>query len=632
MQELGWASLEVIPTVKGFDSKLSSQTNPLLARAGTKGGLTFGNSAGKSMTHGFLTHAKAAAIGAGAILGGVAAIGIKFGKDSLQGYEDHLRVVGITKSAIKATGGAANITAKQVGNLTDSLERQTGVDGDLIQQGANMLLTFKNVRNDAGKNNDIFNQSVSILTDMSTAMGTDAKSSAIQLGKALNDPVKGITALSRVGVTFDDQQKKQIANFVKQGQAANAQKIILKELSSEFGGAAKAQETMGDRVLVSYHALQDEVGKALLPEVKRFERFLATDGIPAAEHYFRVFKREGIPQVKTFVHEAEPLVKSILPAIGTGFKDVAGFLKDAAPYAKKTIDAFNSVPDWAQKSIVLGVGATALAKKTGVLSIGKNLLSKAGSGGGGIVSAIKGTPADPVFVVVTNPSGGLPGVGGGGAKGPLGDVPKGARWLPMLGQAGVLGFALAVDVKGGQTAFNDVRRSASRFGFGQSAPTAGGNETQWQINHGPHLDFGKMMMEANGSFKSATNTVDALNASLAKTSRGIDLVGTRGGKSFATLTKGGGEYKALLSTLPNRVQTAILAPGMVKTQGDIDALRKKYGLTPRQVKTAVELTGISEAKRRVDEIRAYAGRHIPVELSIELAPRRGAALDNVRRP
>ena len=33
------------------------------------------------------------------------------------------------------------------------------------------------------------------------------------LGKALNDPVKGITALGRAGVTFTDEQKKQIKQW-----------------------------------------------------------------------------------------------------------------------------------------------------------------------------------------------------------------------------------------------------------------------------------------------------------------------------------------------------------------------------------------------------------------------------------
>jgi hypothetical protein len=99
------------------------------------------------------------------------------------------------------------VSAAQVHDLATSIEGQTSTAAESIQSGANMLLTFKNIRNEAGKGNDVFNQSTKTLVDMSRAMGTEPQQAAIQLGKALNDPVKGISALSRVGVTFTDEQK-----------------------------------------------------------------------------------------------------------------------------------------------------------------------------------------------------------------------------------------------------------------------------------------------------------------------------------------------------------------------------------------------------------------------------------------
>ena len=102
------------------------------------------------------------------------------------------------------------------------------------------MLTFKNIRNEAGKGNDIFNQTTGIMADMSVALGQDTNSSAIQLGKALNDPIKGITALSRVGVSFTEGQKDQIKSLVESGKRTKAQKLILRELNSEFKGSAEA--------------------------------------------------------------------------------------------------------------------------------------------------------------------------------------------------------------------------------------------------------------------------------------------------------------------------------------------------------------------------------------------------------
>ena len=70
---------------------------------------------------------------------------------------------------------------------------------------------------ETGKNNDIFNQATSILTDMSAMLGGSINSNAIKLGKALNDPVKGVTALQKVGVSFTADQKEQIKTLVWRG-------------------------------------------------------------------------------------------------------------------------------------------------------------------------------------------------------------------------------------------------------------------------------------------------------------------------------------------------------------------------------------------------------------------------------
>jgi hypothetical protein len=150
------------------------------------------------------------AVGGAAVGGAVVGFGLlgRAVMDATTGYQDHLKVVAQTDTVIRSTGGAANATSKEITGLANSLEAKTAVDGDVIQSGENMLLTFTNVRNEAGKGNDVFNQATRTLVDMSSALGTDTAQSAVQLGKALNDPIKGVGALSRVGVTFTDQQKK----------------------------------------------------------------------------------------------------------------------------------------------------------------------------------------------------------------------------------------------------------------------------------------------------------------------------------------------------------------------------------------------------------------------------------------
>jgi SLT domain-containing protein len=170
-----------------------------------------------------------------------------------------------TEAVIKSTGGSAHVTASQISELSGRLAEQTGIQDDVIQSGANMLLTFTNVRNEVGKGNDIFNQAVSVVTDMSVALGQDTASSAIQLGKALNDPIKGVTALQRVGVTFTAQQKDQIKAMVANNDTLGAQKLILAELNKEFGGSAAAQATAAGKMSVAWDNFSEAMGNALLP-------------------------------------------------------------------------------------------------------------------------------------------------------------------------------------------------------------------------------------------------------------------------------------------------------------------------------------------------------------------------------
>ena len=85
------------------------------------------------------------------------------------------------------------------------------------------------------------------------------------LGKALNDPIKGITALSRAGVTFTQGQKDQIKTLVESGNLLGAQKIIMGELEAQVGGTAEATATAGDKMAATWANFQENLGTAVLP-------------------------------------------------------------------------------------------------------------------------------------------------------------------------------------------------------------------------------------------------------------------------------------------------------------------------------------------------------------------------------
>ena len=174
---------------------------------------------------------------AGAAAGGVAILGLAIAK-GVKDAADYQTLALKTAAVLKSTGNAAGTSVAKIQAHAAALESLSGVDETLIINSQNVLATFTQIQNT--KTDKVFDQATQAALNLSVAMGSDLQSATVQVGKALNDPIKGITALTRVGVSFDAEQKKLIAGYVKHGQVAKAQGVILKELSKEFGGAAKA--------------------------------------------------------------------------------------------------------------------------------------------------------------------------------------------------------------------------------------------------------------------------------------------------------------------------------------------------------------------------------------------------------
>lgn len=303
--EVGTAYVTLLPSAKGFASKMQSELGGELGAAGAKTGEQY--STGVTKTAGSRLKSGFGKIfsGIGSLAAPVAAFATVATvtdvlKSSIAGAEQVQKVNARTTSVIKSMGNAAHISASGVKDLADSIEKKTAVDHLDIQSGANLLLTFKNIQNTAGKGNDIFDQTTQLMTDMSTAMGQSTKSSAIQLGKALNDPIKGMTALSRVGVSFTAQQKSQITALENSGKTMAAQKIILKEVKGEFGGAAAAMATPADHAKVAWHGFEEQMGAVLLPLVDKIMTAFA-EALPVILDWASAFGRYVGPVLKKVI-------------------------------------------------------------------------------------------------------------------------------------------------------------------------------------------------------------------------------------------------------------------------------------------------------------------------------------------
>jgi hypothetical protein len=302
---------------------------------------------------------------AGVFAAGAAGIGGLFVtmRAGIQEFSEAAKITAQTNAVIKSTGEVANVTAKQVEKLSQALSEKTGIDDEVIASGENMLLTFTRIHNEAGKGNDIFNQATKATLDLSVAMGKDMQGASILVGKALNDPIKGLTALTRVGVTFDDGQKKMIKSMVESGNVMGAQKMILEELNREFGGSAEAFGNTIPGQLRKLINVFDEFAAGLIarviPTVQRFTGFLQD-----------IFQAQGI--------------KAKLSVVWEGIETVATEL------AGKITSAMAGV-DWSgvATSIANAVKGAIDASEAPVREAGNNLVEK-------INTAIKGANWDQV--------------------------------------------------------------------------------------------------------------------------------------------------------------------------------------------------------------------------------------------
>ena len=164
---------------------------------------------------------------------------VEFGKQALHAYDQQEQANAQLQAGLISTGGVVGRTFKAMDAQASALEKITRFEDDAIMGAQSLMLTFTNVRK------EIFDKSIPAVLDLASKMGIDASSAAMQLGKALNDPLNGMNALSRSGITFSDAQKEMIENFVKTNQLAKAQELILGELHTQVGGTAKALGNAG---------------------------------------------------------------------------------------------------------------------------------------------------------------------------------------------------------------------------------------------------------------------------------------------------------------------------------------------------------------------------------------------------
>jgi len=186
-----------------------------------------------------------------------------------------------TQAVVESTGGAAGLAADEIAEMASQMSASAGqslFSDDAILGATNVLATFTNIK---GQN---FGSATQSIIDMSQALGIDLNSAAMQVGKALNDPVAGLAALSRSGVQFTAEQEAMIKAMVEAGNVAGAQEVMMKELNTQFGGsAAAAVDTYAGQQIIlkeKFADVQQTLGSALMPILMEFGTFMSDTVVP----------------------------------------------------------------------------------------------------------------------------------------------------------------------------------------------------------------------------------------------------------------------------------------------------------------------------------------------------------------
>lgn len=194
----------------------------------------------------------------------------RFGKECVKSAEDANKAFNILNNTLKVTGATSWTTSEDLVKMSEDIAYSTNYTVGEIQDMQSVLLGFRNITGDT------FREASDAITDMATVMGMDLKSAVQTVGKALDDPVKGLDSLRRQGFAFTEEQKKELEILVRNGEQLKAQKIILDELNTTYGGAARSAQSSFDKQKDAIISFKETLGNQLIPVLDVFAEKSAT--------------------------------------------------------------------------------------------------------------------------------------------------------------------------------------------------------------------------------------------------------------------------------------------------------------------------------------------------------------------
>ena len=310
MSEVGSAFVSILPSMKGFGSKLQSGVAPEVDKAGGSVGKRFGSKIGSAMKVGLLA-------------GGVA-VGA-FVKSAIGAGSDAQQSLGATETVF------GNFADKVV-STSDKAAQKYGLSANVYRENANLIGSlFKNqgVATDqlAGKTKDM----IGVGADLAATFGGTTTDAVEALGSAFKGE---FDSLEKYGVSIKQSnvnailaangQDKLTGAALKAAQQQAVTKLIMDQSKDSLGAFGKESNTLAgqqQRLGASFDNIKATVGGALLPVLTQLAGFVNSTVLPAVTGFIDGM-REGT---------------GVGGAVAAVFQTVAGVLQGVYGFVKANL-------------------------------------------------------------------------------------------------------------------------------------------------------------------------------------------------------------------------------------------------------------------------------------------------------
>jgi phage-related protein len=324
------AYVQIVPRIDGIGPGLTKGLSGQMGAAGETGATGFASGFKK-------------VIGPALAIAAAVAVG-NFVRESIAAGEAAATSNARIQQVAESMGLFGTETATVSARLVDLANKQaiaTGVDQNAIKLTQAKLLTFKELAATAGDVGGSFDRATAAAIDLAAAGFGSAESNAVQLGKALNDPIKGITALNRSGITFTEVEKEKIKTLTESGKVLEAQELILKAIETQVGGTAEATVNGSDQIKVAFSQLKENVGAELAPAFTQLTTALLPVIAQLGPVLASVFSNLT-PIFSTLVGilpTVATLIEKLAPIVGLLFEAFAEIIDAALPFLIELMEA-----------------------------------------------------------------------------------------------------------------------------------------------------------------------------------------------------------------------------------------------------------------------------------------------------